>query len=111
MAPGRAAQAKRGESVYADHCVMCHAPNFTGSPGAPPLVGPEFLFNWDGMTMAALFDYVKTMMPPGEAGDLSDQDYVDALATMLKANDFPAKDGTDLPTDHDALAAMPFRKP
>jgi cytochrome c len=106
-----AAQAERGLAVYTEHCEMCHAPNFTGTPGAPPLTGPEFTFNWDGMSMAALFDYVKTMMPPGEVGSLSDQDYVDALATILKANAFPPVDGKDLPADHDALTALSFQRP
>jgi len=106
-----AAQAKRGLAVYTEHCVMCHAPNFTGNPGAPPLTGPEFTFNWDGMTMAALFDYVKAMMPPGEVGSLSDQEYIDAIATILQANAFPAVDGKDLPADQDALAALAFQRP
>jgi cytochrome c len=106
-----AAQAKRGLAVYTEHCVTCHAPNFTGNPGAPPLTGPEFTFNWDGMTMAALFDYLRTMMPPGQVGSLSDQDYIDALATILQANAFPAKDGVELPTDPDALTALSFQRP
>lgn len=106
-----AAQAERGLAVYTDHCEMCHAKTFIGTPGAPPLKGPAFLFNWDGMTMAALFDYVKTMMPPGEVGSLSDQDYIDALATILQANAFPAADGADLPTDHDVLAKLSFQRP
>jgi len=105
------AQAERGQAIYTDHCEMCHAKNFTGSPGAPALTGPAFIFNWDGMTMAALFDYVKTMMPPGEVGSLSDQEYVDALATILKANEFPAMDGVELTTDHDALTVLSFQRP
>ena len=106
-----AAQAERGLAVYTEHCEMCHAPNFTGTPGAPGLTGPAFVFNWDGMTMAALFDYVKTMMPPGEVGSLSDQDYIDALATILQANAFPAKDGVELSTDPDTLAGLSFQRP
>ena len=105
-----AAQAERGQAIYTDHCEMCHAKNFSGSPGAPPLTGPAFAFNWDGMTIAALFDYIKTMMPPGEVGSLTDQEYVDALATILKANEFPAKDEAELSTDHDALTALSFQR-
>ncbi len=106
-----AAQAERGQAVYTDHCEMCHAKTFLGTPGAPPLVGPAFLFDWDGMTMAALFDYLRTMMPPGEVGSLSDQDYIDALATILQANEFPAKDGVELPPDPEALMALAFQRP
>jgi polar amino acid transport system substrate-binding protein len=105
------AQAELGLTLYTDHCEMCHAPNFTGNPGAPPLIGPEFTFNWDGMTMAALFDYVKTMMPPGEVGSLSDQEYIDTIATILQANGFPAMEGADLPTSPDALAGLSFQRP
>ena len=105
------AQAERGLTIYTDHCEMCHAPNFTGNPGAPPLTGLEFLFNWDGMSMAALLDYVKTMMPPGEVGSLSDQEYVDVVATVLQANGFPAEDSAELPTDPDALAGLAFQRP
>jgi alcohol dehydrogenase (cytochrome c) len=31
-----------GAQVYRDHCAACHAPNGTGGPGAPSLVGREF---------------------------------------------------------------------
>ncbi len=105
------AQAERGLEIYTDHCVMCHAKDFTGSPGAPALTGPAFLFTWDGMTMAALFDYIKTMMPPGEVGSLTDQEYADALAIILKANMFPAKDGAELTADDAALAAVAIQQP
>jgi hypothetical protein len=68
-----------------------------GAPGTSALAGPEFLFGWDGKTVGDLFDNVRTEMPPGQAGTLTDQQYADVLAAIFKQNDFPAGDVELLP--------------
>lgn len=102
-----AAQAERGAAVYERSCVACHAPDMTGAPGSPPLVGRLFMIVWEGETVGALYDYLKTMMPTGAAGTLTDQQYADVLALLLETNGFPASaEGAELAPDPAALAAI-----
>ena len=53
---------------------------------APPLTGVEFLDSWLGQTTDDLFAYLRDEMPPGQAGALSDQAYVELVAYLLEAN-------------------------
>jgi alcohol dehydrogenase (cytochrome c) len=53
---------------------------------APPLRGVEFLNGWAGRTTDELFAYVRDEMPPGLAGSLSDQVYLNLVAYLLDAN-------------------------
>lgn len=95
-------QATRGLDTYKNKCAGCHAADMNGGPGAPAISGPAFLFNWNNKTAAELFDYIHTMMPPGEAGSISDRRYVDLIAAILKTSEFPAGKA-DLPSDPAAL--------
>ena len=99
-----AEQAERGMALADEHCVMCHAANLRGSPGAPPIAGSEFLFIWSNDTAAALHDYLKANMPPVSPGSLSDQEYTDIVATIFEISGFPATGDQDLPSDAEALA-------
>jgi mono/diheme cytochrome c family protein len=100
-----AAQAARGLVVYKAHCVTCHAEGMTGGQGAPPLTGKVFMVGWQDETVGALYDYLRTMMPTGQAGSLKPQEYADALAAILQANGFPpSTDGQELPPDSAKLA-------
>ena len=98
-----AEQAARGAQTLAEQCVMCHAENLRGGPGAPGVVGAEFMFNWDGKTAGELFDYLRASMPPGQIGVLSDAQYADVLAAILQGNGFPAAGETALPAEREAL--------
>jgi mono/diheme cytochrome c family protein len=98
-----AEQAERGVALADEHCVMCHAANLRGSPGAPPIAGNEFLFIWSTQSAASLFDYVKANMPPLDPGGLSDQEYADVVAAIFESSGFPGGDG-ELAADADALA-------
>ncbi len=59
------AQAARGEALYPEPCGRCHGHRLNGAPDdpdmlpAPPVGGPKFLRNWDGRTLAALFEYTR----------------------------------------------------
>ena len=79
-------QAASGWSVYGVQCGQCHGPNLEGLVHAPPLAGVEFLNSWAGQTTDALFAYLRDEMPPGQAGALSDQSYVDLVAYLLESN-------------------------
>ena len=76
------AQAARGESRYRTSCSGCHDEG--------PRRGEAFMRDWSGTDLSGLFVRMKTSMPPGAPGSLSDADYVDIAAYMLRVNDFPA---------------------
>lgn len=101
-----AAQAARGEKAYADACALCHGADMAGGPGVPSLSGPDFAFGWKSKPTAELFDYIHKNMPPGQAGSLGDQQYLDIVAAILAKNGVAAGQ-TELAPDAPSLAAAP----
>ena len=86
----RRRQAKRGQTTYNDSCAKCHLDDLSGGATSPPLQGPDFLSNWKGKTLAALFDEMRMTMPFDSPGSLTPAQYADVLAYMLSANKYPA---------------------
>lgn len=89
-------QAARGAFVYPSVCGRCHGHRLNGAPDDPdffptqPIAGPKFLRDWDGVSLAALFEYTRTAMPELNPGSLSDEEYVDVIAYMLAVSEAPA---------------------
>ena len=83
------AQAMRGEAGFAAHCANCHGANLSGTGEAPALAGPQFLSDFDGLTLGDLFDRIRTTMPQDNPGSLTRDQYADILAFILKANALP----------------------
>ena len=79
-------QAADGWSVYGVQCGQCHGVNLEGMVHAPPLSGVGFLNSWLGQTTDDMFAYLRDEMPPGQAGVISDQAYIDLVAYLLEAN-------------------------
>ena len=92
----RAEQAERGEFIYPSICGRCHGYRLDGAPDdpdmlpAPPIAGPKFLRKWNGASLAALYDYMRTSMPAINPGALSDSEYLDVLSYMLSVSRMPA---------------------
>lgn len=82
-------QAKRGEALYQKECKSCHGETLAGGESAPPLTGGAFLSNWNGLTLADLFERIRKTMPQNAPGKLSRQQNADILAYTLSANKFP----------------------
>lgn len=105
-----AEQAARGEEAY-DACTRCHGRRLNGAAddpdmkSTPPLARAAFLRDWDGRTLATLFEFNRTTMPQNNPGSLSDQEYVDLIAYMLSISEVPAGD-TELPPDPTALGRI-----
>lgn len=99
-------QTERGAKIYAEHCITCHAANMRGGAGARSIIGIEFQFRWKDKSMAELFDTVRTKMPPGNPGQLSEQQYIDVLSTILAANGFPTGADRELTTNTEALKEL-----
>jgi PQQ-dependent dehydrogenase (methanol/ethanol family) len=101
-----AAQASAGRAVYQRSCAACHGTDFAPAQGVPPVAGPAFLANWRGRTLADLYTLIRTTMPTGAGGSLSDEDYLASLAFILEGNGFAA--GQALPGDEAGLRDIGF---
>jgi len=84
------AQADRGRPLYNQHCASCHADTLMGGEMSPPLVGGEFLSNWNGLTLGELFERIRTTMPQNNPGKISREVNSDITAYILSVNKFPA---------------------
>lgn len=81
-------QASRGQSEYTAHCARCHRDDLGGYSNI--LKGARFMEKNRESSLHMLFDKTKTTMPRGAPASLSDNAYVDIVAYILKANEFPA---------------------
>jgi S-disulfanyl-L-cysteine oxidoreductase SoxD len=104
-----AAQAKRGETVYADNCAACHDPKLTGGVG-PALAGKEFATNWQSKSVGELFELIQTTMPLTAPGSMMPQQTADVVAFILLSNQYPAG-ATELGTDATTLKAVTLGEP
>lgn len=80
-------QAARGATLYAEACSRCHREDLSGYSG---LRGEKFIDNWREDRLTSLWTRVSKTMPAGAPGSLSEKEYLDILAYILQANDFPA---------------------
>jgi len=96
----RPANPQRGESVYAQKCIVCHGADGQGRRGPngqylfPALWGPESFNIGAGMArLSNAAGFVKANMPLGQDGRLSDADAIDVAAYFIRQPrpDFPAK--------------------
>ncbi|MDB5474112.1 MAG: hypothetical protein JWP99_1415 [Devosia sp.] len=100
-------QALRGKQVNSGVCSKCHGDRGDGAnepdqPGGPAIARFSFLRKWEGTSLASLFEYVKTTMPPDNPASRTDQQYIDVIAHMLELSGAPAGD-TELPPDPEVL--------
>ena len=106
-----AEQAERGADAYLGPCGLCHGRRLNGAPDdpdmrpAPALARYRFIRNWDGRSLATLFEYTRSTMPQSNPGYMDDQTYVDIIAHMLAMSGAPAGD-TELTPDRDALGQI-----
>ncbi len=99
------AQAANGKKIYNQLCSACHLMNLRGSAHGPELAGPNFMAAWSTRTIADLFAYNSTRMPPGSSDSLSESTHVDIIAYVLQANDRSA--GTKELRSDSALVIAP----
>ena len=67
------AQAKVGEKLYAEHCLLCHDKKYFR----------PVLKRWEGQSLSILFTVMSTSMPESNPGFLSEKENVDMLAYIL----------------------------
>jgi mono/diheme cytochrome c family protein len=102
-------QSRRGEALYGAQCASCHGDDLAGggTESAPTLAGGKFRGQWDGRTLADLFDRTFATMPQDAPGSLTREQHADILAFVLARNGFPSGART-LPSAAEALKAIRF---
>lgn len=73
-------QAKIGEQLYKDHCLLCHDKKY---------FRPVFVA-WQGKSLGTFNAVMNSSMPQTNPGSLPLEDYVDILAYILSLNRYPA---------------------
>ena len=66
-------QAKVGEVLYAQHCLLCHDKKYFR----------PVLKRWEGQPISILYTVMMTSMPESNPGFLSEKEYIDILAYIL----------------------------
>jgi mono/diheme cytochrome c family protein len=105
-----AAQAARGQKIYADSCTGCHGDDLSGGGQAPALAGKDFNADWSDLAMSDLFDRTNGTMPADKPSTLTSAQAADVIAFLLQKGNFPPGQ-TELPADSAALKAMKFVAP
>lgn len=87
-----AAQAARGEAIYAANCSGCHdAGNYAGQ---------ALQAKWGGFTLGDIYNDVSVTMPPVNPGGLAPDEYASIIAYLLRESGYAAgADDTLLPAD------------
>ena len=80
------AQAEAGAAAYGTNCAACHGANLEGTILGPLLSGQAFVQRWGAQTPTLLLGNIKSNMPPGGAGNMTDADYLNIVAHMLAMN-------------------------
>jgi len=103
-------QAKRGETIYAEHCVQCHGPKLLGGNEVGALTGPVFNGNWNGVPLSQMLDRVRATMPLDKPATMSRQQIADVLAYVFSVNKIPAGK-VELPRQAEMLNLIQYKAP
>ena len=101
-------QAERGAETFAASCAGCHGADLSGDFG--PRLVPLDPWRWSDATLAELHEFVRTNMPFGAPGSLSDEAYLDLIAFLLSENGHPPGDAP-LVADVDSLSSVVLDDP
>ncbi|HKO15369.1 MAG TPA: cytochrome c [Gemmatimonadaceae bacterium] len=77
-APYTAAQAERGEHVFAGVCASCHQRD--------QFIGQAFVDAWKDRRVSDLYSLVSGTMPVNNPGGLKEDEYLGVVAYLLRAN-------------------------
>lgn len=74
-------QADAGRDLFALACQSCHAPLQHS--------GPPFMGKWRGRSVADLFTYLRREMPQTDPGTMTNDEYANLTAYILRINAMP----------------------
>lgn len=75
-------QADKGETLYAQHCLLCHDKKYFR----------PVLKRWEGQPIGVLYTVLSTSMPESNPGFLTEKEYVDILAYILSLSRYAPGD-------------------
>ena len=105
-----AEQVDRGRAAYRRFCQDCHGAHLNdGEFGGAPLNGTYFRNHWGNGSVAGLFVFMRTKMPPDRPGKLNPETYADLTAFLLAGNGYAAS-GEELPAASEVLARMSLKQ-
>jgi len=81
-----ASQASAGAQAYGSNCADCHGANLEGSALGPILSGESFFGTWGLQSPTDFYNYIRANMPPGENEGISDADYFNIVAHVMRTN-------------------------
>jgi alcohol dehydrogenase (cytochrome c) len=82
----------QGMEIYAAQCASCHGETLDGGQFAQSLSDGAFKAKWAGKNAQALFEYIRSAMPPGNARGLPDEAYAALTQVILSRNGIMAQD-------------------
>jgi mono/diheme cytochrome c family protein len=103
-------QATRGQALYEKECATCHLDNLRGEGLAPGLIADAFTYRWQDGPLSDLFIVMKATMPESRPASLTDEEYLDIVAYLLKKNQYPSGQ-RELGKNPDELKQITFAKP
>lgn len=71
-------QAVRGMTVFTKTCVECHTKT--------DVTGADFKIKWNGRPVYDLFDVIRTTMPDDKPGSMTQDQYIDVVAYLVRIN-------------------------
>ncbi|MBV8435186.1 MAG: cytochrome c oxidase assembly protein [Candidatus Eremiobacteraeota bacterium] len=80
-------QARKGQTLFYRHCAECHGATLGGHFG-PALAGGGDNVRW--ATVSYVWQYMTAHMPAGNAGGLTQTEYLDVMAFLLESHGRPA---------------------
>jgi mono/diheme cytochrome c family protein len=97
------ARATAGRRLYDAQCAGCH----DGGSMGPELKGDDFLATWENKTLRVLYTRVQETMPSDAPGTLQEQELLDLMAYLVRANGFaPGATGFSAPADLDTITIV-----
>ncbi len=75
-------QADVGETLYAQHCLLCHDKKYFR----------PVLKRWEGQPIGILYTVMMTSMPENNPGFMTEKEYVDILAYILSLSRYAPGD-------------------
>src|SRR5437899_13049811 len=106
VGPYTVGQADAGRAAYLSHCASCHLPELGGRNEAAELAGSNFIRAWGARTTSDMFTFIRSTMPPGDRGNLGDENYVNLVAFILSANGARAGNQPLTATDRVAIGSV-----
>jgi mono/diheme cytochrome c family protein len=105
-----AEQVERGRVAYRRSCQDCHGAHLNdGEFGGAPLNGNYFRNHWGNGSVAGLFLFMRTKMPPDRPGKLNPETYADLTAFLLAGNGYQPS-AEELPAASEILARMSLKQ-